>query len=455
MSRRELRLVAIASLLLAVVVGFLAWSLSTQEQEVAIDPRDLCPLDRAHIPGYSVVLLDVSEPVVGGNAEEFKRKVLDIGRALGKRGKLTLFDIHDTSNPLISMCRPQTQAECDPKTAPRACKGVQEAYERTFEAPILAQVGEFLRHQHERNTSPIIEAIKDISLLTEFSAIDRGRSPYIRSLYVVSDMLQHAPGIYSHYRRKITATEFDALERTGYYKNYRPDLRDVSVQILYLLRRKYRSLQTDAHKVFWRDYFEASRAREISITNLNFAGGDPSAAGGYYLDIPGTGGVHNGSPIIDAGEPTQSTKQESVPVNAAASPAAFTVAAEPSMAVVRFTSYPEAYRAGIELPPGHYEVEVIAPGYESYSRIIRHGASPTMVRVALLPIVAIPSERVEPVPSVEMGEGRTARHMGREGDELAHDDREENGRPLSFREVLERLNISPPKNEDGSNDRGR
>ena len=454
MSRRELRLVATAGLALAVVVGFLVWSLSTQEQEVAIDPRDLCPLDRAYIPGYSVVLLDVSEPVVGGNAKEFKRKLLEIGRALGKRGKLALFDIHDTSSPIISMCRPPMRSECDPKTAPRACKGVQEAYERTFEAPIVEQVGEFLSHQRERNVSPIIEAIKDVSLLTEFSAIDRDRPPYIRSLYVVSDMLQHAPDIYSHYGRVTSVTEFDDLERTVYYNRHKPDLRDVSVEVLYLLRRKYRTLQTSAHKAFWRAYFEASHALDINITNLNFAGGDPSAAMEYYPEVSGTrGSVHKGAPTADAREPAQSTKQAPVSVKVTAgSLSAFTVVAEPSTAVVRFTSHPEDYRSGIELPPGNYEVEVKAPGYESYSRVIRHGASPTTVRVALLPIepdLTVPPESVEPVPSGEMAEGRPARHAVREDGEPTRDDKDESGNDVGQKiwDLLKRQ-VSDPRNED-------
>lgn len=269
MTRRELRLATVAGAGLLCVGGFLVWAVLTQDAELELG-ENLCPIDHGQITDYALVLLDVSEPLVGGNAEELKRKVIAIADGLDRYGRLSVMDIHDTSQVIVSICRPQNIAECDPKTAPKACRGVEEAYARQFTERILLAVGGFLERQRERSVSPIMEAIKDISTLTEFRQI----SPGSKSLYVVSDMLQHTPGVYSHYRRTIGSDELARLQGQPFYTKQRPDLAGVNVEILYILRRRNRAAQTSLHKSFWHEYFRAANASYVRLTEMNFLGGD-------------------------------------------------------------------------------------------------------------------------------------------------------------------------------------
>ena len=272
MTRRELKLAAVAGSALILVVVFLAWSLSTKEDEVPVGD-DLCPINPSLWTEYTIILLDVSEPLIGGNADELKRRILEIGGGLQRYGNLTVFDLHDLNRPIASICRPQNRQECDPKTAPRACRGVQEAYERDFADPIAGKVEHFLAQQIERDTSPIMEAIKDVSTLTAF----RQMSPGNKSLYIVSDMLQHTKGVYSHYKhRTVQAREFATISDHPFYLNHRPDLEGTDIEILYILRRKNRNRQTNHHKAFWHDYFRDADSRHVQLTEINFVTGDSS-----------------------------------------------------------------------------------------------------------------------------------------------------------------------------------
>ena len=63
--------------------------------------------------------------------------------------------------------------------------------------------------------------------------------------------------------------------------------------------------------------------------------------------------------------------------------ASFLVETEPLRATVRLLDQAITYSPGMELPPGEYRVEVSEPGYETKVETIRHGTSPTVVRVKL------------------------------------------------------------------------
>lgn len=384
MTHEEKVLTMIAGLVVVVLVGIVAWSISTREEEVLVG-QDMCPKDRNRVPGYAMVLLDLSEPLIGGNAEEFKRKLLDIGGSLDRYGKLVVFDIHDRDRTIISMCRPQRREECDPKTAPRACKGVQEEYERTFEEPILSRIGEFLSRQSERPSSPIIESVADVALLTEFVETPPGK----KTLYIVSDMLQHTPGVYSHHRRSaVTADEFENLSQQSYYLAHKPNLQGVSVRILYLLRGKYRHLQSYAHKAFWKVYFTSGGAQSVDIRAVNFVGGGTSGTGrvvdaeaqrtalipkkasetGVQGSVQGAGAVNKRTSTVAR---TQAQEE-------------FTVYTVPPNASVSFINSTAEYHHGVKLPPGDYEVEIAAPGHLSHRRVVQHGNAPTFLHIILI-----------------------------------------------------------------------
>ena len=72
----------------------------------------------------------------------------------------------------------------------------------------------------------------------------------------------------------------------------------------------------------------------------------------------------------------------------------FSIEPEPATATVALLNGPEAYRPGVPLIPGQYEVEVSAPGYVARREWVTHSASETTHRVELDPI---PDTEPEPV----------------------------------------------------------
>ena len=61
----------------------------------------------------------------------------------------------------------------------------------------------------------------------------------------------------------------------------------------------------------------------------------------------------------------------------------FTIEAEPETAAVAFVNGSEAYRPGVLLVPGRYEVEVAAPGYATHREWVTHAESETLLEVKL------------------------------------------------------------------------
>ena len=61
----------------------------------------------------------------------------------------------------------------------------------------------------------------------------------------------------------------------------------------------------------------------------------------------------------------------------------FSVEAEPETAIVALLNWPEAYRPGMLLPPGQYEIVVSAPGFVAHSEWVTHSESETLHRVHL------------------------------------------------------------------------
>lgn len=270
MKKKEKKQIGILVIVVSIVLlgGFFAKS--TEEPKLALKD-DLCPTDRTHIQGYVSIILDLSEPLTGGNAEQLTTQVIDISKKLPRYTKIVVFDAIEaaTSNQFIlARCTPRSPRECsgaDELTA--SCGAVAKNYKKNFEDPIAERITEFLTIQQVRKSSPIIEAIKSVSDLTEF------KEAKSKNLYVFSDMLQNMRE-YSHYSDNLPNDEYDILKQWPYYEHLKPDLLGAEVDIFYILRKKNSRMQTANHKKFWKDFFSASNVAQTNMMDWNFANAD-------------------------------------------------------------------------------------------------------------------------------------------------------------------------------------
>ncbi len=260
----------LAGLILLALLGWTAWAGYRSESDEVQIGADLCPIDPAETPAHVTFLLDVSDAIIGRNTDEVSRRIHRVADSLPRYGKLSIFDVHDLGEPVVAICRPPSDAECNVLT--ENCREIGEAYRRDFTDPLSDRMAEFFGNQISHNTSPLIEAIRDVSSLTDFAAMPDGS----KRLYIVSDMLQHTPGVYSHHRRPLVdgSAEFEELRNREFYALNEPNLNGIEVNILYMLRRQYRTLQNDSHKMFWEQYFTAAGADYREATDINFIAGE-------------------------------------------------------------------------------------------------------------------------------------------------------------------------------------
>ena len=123
---------------------------------------------------------------------------------------------------------------------------------------------------------------------------------------------------------------------------------------------------------------EPAEAR-VRILNIGppYRAGMELAAGSYEVEASAPGYVTKTDTVAHGSSPTVHRMALSRPGQP------FTIAAEPAAARVRLLDHAEPYRAGMLLPPGSYQVEASAEGYETAMEAVLHGASPTVHAMAL------------------------------------------------------------------------
>lgn len=227
---------------------------------VPIDPNTFCPKGGAH--SRTAILFDATDPMdeqttarVRTHAEELVRERLELHEWAG----VFVLDEDNLAlpTPSIALCNPGNESTCNPLVV--NCQDVARSFEKKFEHPMQEAI-ESLSELPAGERSPILEMIRSVALARHFEGAKRGR------LVVVSDMLQHVPGTYSHYKG---GYDFVRWSDSDYAREFlRPMLDGVEVEIWYIKRPELRGVQTRRHVDFWEDYFAATGARVKRVVPL-------------------------------------------------------------------------------------------------------------------------------------------------------------------------------------------
>ena len=123
---------------------------------------------------------------------------------------------------------------------------------------------------------------------------------------------------------------------------------------------------------------EPAEAR-VRILNIGppYRAGMELAAGSYEVEASAPGYVTKTETVTHGSSPTAHGMTLSRPGQP------FTIDPEPAEAQVRLVDHAEPYQRGMLLPPGSYQVETSADGYETTTESVTHGASPTVQRIVL------------------------------------------------------------------------
>ena len=224
--------------------------------------KDNCPKNSELIGDYALIVVDETDPIVGEYQDEILSKMEEVSRNLPKYGKFSLHDITTGKTRLASSCAPASGCNLLVEN----CDRKERHYQKNFLGEILGKTeGWFGSTGKGSGESLLIQRLAEISSLSDFKNTEN------RSIHIFSDMLQHDRG-YSHHRRRVGDGEFAWLIQQPFYQQNKPELEGVSVHVYYLKRNKYRSLQTSAHKKFWKELFEDAGAAQVSLREINLPG---------------------------------------------------------------------------------------------------------------------------------------------------------------------------------------
>ena len=217
------------------------------------DPETLCRTDLPP-PEVHAVLIDATDALSEGERIQVLQEVERLRQGMERFGRLELYAIEPEGlpTPLLSLCNPGRGRDMNSLYQNPAL--AERRWSSGFNDRVLVALDKVVTRS-ESESSPIMESIRSLATRS-FGGVERDGAK--KRLTVFSDLLQHAPGEYSHYRKPLLSYGNHASTRYGHAT--RVDLTGVEVDVFYITRPDTHGLQDRAHQTFWLDYFASSGA---------------------------------------------------------------------------------------------------------------------------------------------------------------------------------------------------
>ena len=222
----------------------------------------LCPTDGPR--SMTVVLLDATDALPDITKRDIRRRLTDLAETLPPYGLLEL-RLLDPATPggqvTFSRCNPGdgsnlSELVANPAMAHKLwADGFHKPLESALEGTLAPAPAE---------TSPIMETIQRIAV-DRFAGHALSGTP--KSLIVVSDMMENAPG-YSQYHGDLSYARFRAA---AVYKKLKTNLQGVRVSILYA-QRLAPGINSKKHLEFWLQWIRDNKGVPAEAVRLQGAG---------------------------------------------------------------------------------------------------------------------------------------------------------------------------------------
>tara|TARA_B110000503_G_scaffold113747_1_gene170804 strand:+ start:303 stop:1121 length:819 start_codon:yes stop_codon:yes gene_type:complete len=251
--------------MLVVCVGFVGtvlynYFLATQN-EIALDKTTLCRLD-GDFPRETVILLDATESLSEAHTEAVLNRIESEIENSYLYERFSIYSLQDDPTrfqPQFVLCNPGDGKDKSYLTA--APKKIFEQWRLKFRDPILNEI-KSLELQKSSESSPVMEMLKFVGLRT-MARSDSSK----KRIILVSDMVENTDK-YSQYTN--SNMDFNALKDTSYFREVRPRLNEVHVELLYIERGNLSGIQGKDHiQKFWKPFIEQSKGLLSSVTNIN------------------------------------------------------------------------------------------------------------------------------------------------------------------------------------------
>ena len=221
---------------------------------------DNCRVDGL-FPRETVVLLDSTEALSESQQVNITNRAEKLVRNSLLHERFTIYALQDNPDrfkPTLTLCNPG-----DGQEKPELLKAKKQlrAFKKEFEEPMIQSFRD-MSNIESSESSPIMEMLKFVGLRT-FAKSD---SPDKR-LILVSDMVEHTES-YSQYRNR--NYDFRSLSATPYFREMRPSLDGVYINLLYIERASLAEIQGGDHVTkFWQPFARRSGGQIDDITYIN------------------------------------------------------------------------------------------------------------------------------------------------------------------------------------------
>ena len=253
--------IAIIGLVIVLVSLFFYQYIKAVQGAIKIVPETNCRAD-GFSPRDTVILLDATEAVSQAQLEDLSNQLGLVVRDSMIHERFTIYFLRDEPErfqPRLEVCNPGTGENLSALN--NNLKKLNKVWEESFKTRVIDSL-QGLAEVTPSTSSPIMEMLKFVGLRT----FARSISPEKR-LILASDMVEHTDS-YSQYRdRKL---DFENLSKSPYFREMRPRLNDVMIDLLYIERPTLSDIQGRDHVTkFWRSFVKRSGGKIKSVTYIN------------------------------------------------------------------------------------------------------------------------------------------------------------------------------------------
>lgn len=251
----------LGSFLFVLVFSVVGGALYFKPDEISRDDETLC-LETGPT-AITTIIIDRTDNFSTISSSDVFSQIKDLLDASIKGEKLSVFAVDpiatSTLYPIFEVCNPGHISDANSLTSSK--KIVARDWKIKFETPFEEILGKLLQKK-EASISPIMESIQSVSI-TNLQSSKFNDLP--KKIVLVSDLLQNSPS-WSLYKNKPIYQDFLDTRTT---RGLNPDLRNVSVEILFLQRETKRKIDESKLIKFWKRWIEEHGGRVSRILRVS------------------------------------------------------------------------------------------------------------------------------------------------------------------------------------------
>jgi len=256
---RGFAMIGFAVVMIAVIFLFI-----NQEKQghVSRDKASMCRLDGS-ISRNTVIIIDATDNFSNTQGLLVKKEMESLLESALVDEQFTIYllgeDVDDSAfkDPIISVCNPGDGSDKNEYTS--NLRRLKKKWEEDFYLKITSTINNLIG-DYSANKSPIMEMIKYASVNSLY-----GSKAKQARMIIISDML-HFTNEYSQYTQ---APSFESFKKLPYSLETSPQLSQVAVSILYLVRSKNMSRQNRGHIEFWNDFISSHGGKLTKVKRIN------------------------------------------------------------------------------------------------------------------------------------------------------------------------------------------